>query len=94
MRAHICICTIMHTHTFVYILTHTRIYIYICIYIFFLQEWDIENYYYKCNGDNSLLQQINYLCDLFVMLWRQNFCVRVNYTKIFWREPVNNFFPF
>ena len=92
MRAHICICTIMHTHTFVYIYIYTRIYI--CIYIFFLQEWGIENYYYERNGDNSLLQQINYLCDLFVIFWRQNFCIRVNYTKIFWREPVNNFFPF
>ena len=96
MRAHFFICTTMHTHTFVYIYiyTHTHIYIYICIHIFFFQEWDIENYYYEHNGDNSSLQQINYLCDLFVIFWRQNFCVRVNCTKIFWREPVNNFFPF
>ena len=60
-------------HIFVYAQLYTHIYIYIYIYIFFLQEWDIENYYYECNGDNSLLQQINYSYNLFVIFWRENF---------------------
>ena len=67
---------------------------YVYMHIFFLQEWDIENYYYEGNEDNSFLQQINYSYDLFVIFWRQNFHIRVNYTKIFRREPVNNFSPF
>ena len=60
------------------------------MYNFFFKSGDIENYYYKHNGDNSSLQQINYSYDLFVIFWRQNFRIRVNYTKIFWQELVDN----
>ena len=60
-RIYVCI----HTHTYIYIYIYTYTYLYklikgIYIYIFFFQEWDIENYYYEHNGDNSFLQQINY----------------------------------
>ena len=84
-HTHICICIYIYTYIKRYIYIHICIYKLIkrYIYIFFLQEWDIENYYYERNGDNSFLQQINYLSDLFVIFWRQNFRIRVNYTKIF-----------
>ena len=65
------ICMYMHNYT------HTRIYI--------SKSGDIENYYYKCNRYNFFSQEINYSYDLFVIFWRQNFCIKLNYTKIFWQ---------